>query len=183
MKKTTKDKKLDLNKLRNALIGIFSAAVFLHITSQFLKLVFVSLILGQPLNLIYVYFFPNIISLSQSAITFTQLIESCLLPMAASIILNEVCVIGLKKMKSIGQKTFLLFFQLTITTFILFSIALFIVSFIFEIKLFNDWTLLTAYFKGQFEKRVVIAFFTILLSFSYSGMMLNRLRNLFTDEQ
>ncbi len=176
------DAQKQLQKYRkiSALTAIISSAFLLHYTSQLFSMFYVSGIMNSSWDSTMHYGLLKIHPLNMVSWTLSALSFFALLPVLAGVILNEISSFILKRAKE-PVRTFILFFQLAVTTFILFALFGFIFCFVFEINLYEDWFLLARIFHGNYINKMVSAFFLAATTFSYCGATLTRLKVNFSN--
>ncbi len=163
-----------------ALSAILPGALLLHLTAQCVNAFYISIYLHHKLDITSFHGIILVRPESFSSLTLQQISILSILPFLTGILLNEISALLLRTKKE-DVRTFILFFQLELSTCIMFGVFLFIFCFIFEVKLFADWYILATYFHGRYEYKLLTAFLSAAFTFSYSGMSLNRLRNYFSN--
>ncbi|MBI2416316.1 MAG: hypothetical protein HYV28_00085 [Ignavibacteriales bacterium] len=86
-----------------------------------------------------------------------------------------------RKAKAKASKMFLLFFQFSIITFLLFHLFLFILNCVFSIPISREWEQLLLTKGYNFQERAVLAFIVTFIIFGYQSLALARLTNLFSN--
>ena len=163
-----------------AVIAVLSGALLLHFTSQLVNIMYINFYLHT--KLIVIPNFGLIIArpANLSLLNIQQIAFLSVLPFLSGIFINEVSMFLLKT-KNEEFRSFILFLQLVVSSYIMFGVFLFIFCIVFEVRLFSDWYILASYFHGRYEYKLLTAFLSAALTFSYSGMSLNRLRNYFSN--
>lgn len=115
-----------------------------------------------------------------------SIVQQCLFiltPYLLSVVLIEVTNILVKRATKQTQKTFLLFTQLSLFSFFLFSLLLFVISLVFSVKIVDSWQNLMLQIKPDFQYKIIIALSVTIVFFGYFGSVLGRLKNYFSSQE
>jgi hypothetical protein len=113
------------------------------------------------------------------ALGFDQALLLAILPFALIVILAEILYIVIRRVKGLAR-SFFLFMQFSFISYIVFSAVFFVLCFMFNWRLNDDWSALFNLIPRGIEKKFVVTFATIFIIFAYLSYTLNRLRVLFT---
>lgn len=105
------------------------------------------------------------------------------IPYLLAVILIEVTNFLVKRPIGAVKKTFFLFVQLSLFSFFLFSLLLFVISLIFSIRIVDSWQMLILQIKPDFQYKILIALSITIVIFGYFGSVLGRLKNYFSSQE
>ena len=105
------------------------------------------------------------------------------LPYLLAVFLIETTNFVVKRPIGATKKTFFLFMQLSLFSFFMFSLFLFVISLIFSIRIVDSWQMLILQIKPDFQYKLLIAFSITIIIFGYFGSVLGRLKNYFSSQE
>jgi hypothetical protein len=160
----------------------FSIAAIYYISS-ILQFALLKVILGKDAALSNDGIFLAISYPGQLDLSIFQQCLFILTPYLLSVVLIEITNILVRRTIKPAQKTFLLFTQLSLCGFFLFSLLLFVISLVFSVRIVDSWQMLMMQIKPDFQYKILIALSITVVIFGYFGSVLGRLKNYFSSQE
>ncbi len=166
-----------------AIESLISSIAVIYYFSTILQFILLKVILGKDATLGNAGVFITISFGGQVELSIFQQCLFIVTPYLLSVILIEIANVLVKRTEKQTLKTFLLFIQLSLFSFFLFSLLLFVFSLVFSVKIVDSWEILMMQIKPDFQFKIIIALSITVVIFGYFGSVLGRLKNYFSSQE
>lgn len=175
-KESPKDKKRYLMAIAGLSLGLLSI-IYINVLVQ---AVILFIFFNDFIHFEWNFLLP-VIQIIHSEMVFTPVLINMLLPYILAIVMIELLNLVLGALKDFYKRTIVLFYQFTLVSFLLFSSFGFIIAILTGWNINHNWTMTIQHLPKGFGERIFFAFFTAAVTFGYTGFILGRLKNLFSN--
>jgi hypothetical protein len=166
-----------------AIESLIATIVTIYYGAAVFQYIMLKILLGNSATLTANGIFLDISYSNQKDLSVFQQGFFICIPYLLSVVIIEATNYLVKRSKNASRKTFLLFMQLSLFSFFLFSLLFFVISLVFSVKIVDSWQMLILQLKPDFQYKIIIALIITVVIFGYFGSVLGRLKNYFSSQE